>query len=366
MKNVIKNTKFLLIATAVIIFVIVSTILLTGAAKKTNEAKKVLISKNMIPHLLISQEELPWNVVLYNLDIGSEKRKLMPFVDGKEGYYIGWSLIRFNKKGAISSVPEGSINISVALADSPKEAVNIAERQSKSYSMVINEVVGDKIISKYTDRAWGVSSKNMKPDLGANLIYTRGPFIVDLHMSNKEPFNPSQFISLLSCMSRKIDAALAGKPEPIPIMPLTYHSLNTDKMGAWKMRSIGTYLWGKDSKNIALYDVNGVPRSLPAKQLSSGDYLVPFRHVGAILGPNSILERHCDEPEIKTTLMKKSIIFYQNKSEIYVDGKKVKLSRPIEFKGGLAMVPLTSLVQKALGKKISWSQRGSAMIGKVH
>jgi hypothetical protein len=366
MKNVIENTKFLLIATAAVILVIVSTMLLTGKTRKSEESERPLLSKDMLFNLLISQDELPWDVILDSFRIQSDIHSYMlGSYNGKYIYDMVWYGPLTGPGGDVMESAEYSINISIAIADSPEEAVYFAEKQANSCSIRQEEIVDDEIISEYTDRAWGFSTKNMQPRRGMGIIYTRGPVLVHLYMNNKKLCNPSQLVELLACVSRKIDAALAGKPEPIPILPLTYQELQVDINNAFRMRSIGTYLWGKDSKTIALYDVNGVPRSLPAKQLSSGDYLVPLRHTGAILGPDGILEKRNELPEMKITMMGKTLIFYQNKSEILVNDKEVKLSRPIEFRGGEVLVPLTSLVQKALGKKITWSKRGSTMIGKV-
>lgn len=364
-KQLFKNKKFLLIATAAVILVIVSTMLLTGKTQKSEEIERPLLSKEMLLNVLVGPEELPWDAVLGYFYIGSD----VPMATfGSYDYQLLFEEKWYGRpceSYGDNRFPESSIRITALIANSPEDAIDIASEEAQSYATSLKKVVDDENISEFADHAWGISSAHVGASQGARIIFTRGSVICDISADNKNGISSQLFLNFAAMISRKIDAALAGKPEPIPILPLTYQELQVDIDGAFGMRSIGAYLWGKDSKNIALYDVNGVARSLPAKQLSNGDYLVPLRHAGAILGPDGILEKRNELPEMKITMMGKTMVFYQNKSEILVNDKEVKLSRPIEFRGGEVLVPLTSLVQKALGKKISWSQRGSTMIGKV-
>ncbi len=370
-KQLFKNKKVLLIITAAVILVIVSTMLLTGKTQKSEESERPLLSKDVLFNLLISQDELPWDVILDSFKNRSDMPiRVFDISVIKPRFEMVWYGPLTGPGGDVMESAEYEIYISTTIADSSEEAVYIAEKQANSYSIKQEEIVDDEIISEYTDRAWGFSPKNMQPRRGMGIIYTRGPVLVHLFMGNKKLCNPSHLVELLACVSRKIDAALAGKPEPIPILPLAAdQELHVSIENAFRMRGLGSHLWGKESKNIALYDVNGIPRSLPAGQLNNGDYLVPLRHLGAIIGPLTRPTMKYDEYHkvygFEITLMGKLLEFTNYSKKIKIGDRTIEMDQPIASKGGEIMVPLKFIVQEGLGKKISWSQRGSTMVGKV-
>ena len=251
--------------------------------------------------------------------------------------------------------PDYSIDIAVAVANSPEEAVSAAKREVASVAEIIPEITGSSSATSFADRVW---------QHGGRIVFTRGNVIGDVHMSQKGGIDKKLLFTLATRLSSKIDAALAGKPEAIPILPLAAdQELRVDLEGAWKMRDLGARLWGNECTTIAIYDTNGIPRSLPAMRVGTDDYMVPLRHLAAIVGPNARVKVKGDEA--KTTIKGKALVFNKGKSEVQADQRATQLDRPVEFAEGEVLVPFTSVVRNALGKRISWEQRGTTMIGRI-
>ncbi|HET6454480.1 MAG TPA: hypothetical protein VFI02_08760 [Armatimonadota bacterium] len=195
-------------------------------------------------------------------------------------------------------------------------------------------------------------------------MFIRNNVKVDLFMFNKNGLDEELLFTLAERISSKIGAALSGRPEPVSVLPLAAdQELRVSSEDAWKMRDLGKRLWGNEAVTIAIYDEDGIPRSIPAKRLGANDYIVPLRHVAAILGPRSPIKMEGDE--VKTNIKGKPLVFGKGKSQARLGKQTVQLSRPVEFADGEVLIPLVSVIHSALSKQIAWEDRGSIKIGRV-
>lgn len=324
---------------------------------KAIEKSKSMVQQGMLPSLVLGPKDIPWDnmalISLYTVSTEWTPLKYRSLSHGQARCETSWSG-PFGKK-------RGVIHITIAIANSPEEAIQAVLEQAHSYAVTILEVTGDQAVIAFSDRAWGASSKMTDPCRGARVIFIRGNVIGDISMDHRGGFHPRLLFDLAARLGRKIDAARAGRPEQATVLPLAADGeLHFD---AWKMNNLGARLWGKNSTTIAIYDNNGIPRSLPAKRMADGDYLVPLRHIAAILGPRERAKIIGDKA--KTTLFGKELAFERGKSEITVDQSSKKLNRTVQFVDLEVLVPLKSLVSNVLGKHITWEKRKTIMIGRV-
>jgi len=349
-----------------ILLSIVALAILAAVLCYASDSKVSQVPQNVWSSLVMGSDEMPWDVVLWSLDTGSSDPPILKYRSLSEGqakYEENWKGIPRPQPGTIYH-SDCSIRITIAIANSPAEANRVALKESQSYAVSIPETTGDESVKSFADRAWGISGRTFEPCLAARIIFTRGNVICDISMDRADSFDPELLIDLSARLSRKIDAALAGKPGPVPVLPLAAdQELRVDLEGAWKMRDLGARLWGHKCTTIALYDINGIPRSLPAKRVGTDDYMVPLRHLAAIVGPNARVKVKGDEA--KTTIKGKALVFNKGKSVVQADQRAAQLDRPVEFAEGEVLVPLKSVVRNALGKGISWEQRGTTMIGRI-
>jgi len=378
MKNMHKflNIKYITLFVIIAMLTIASVIMFTGTTGANEESETLMLSKDMLNNLLIGPEDLPWDVILFNLDIshpGATKKSINEFGNQSSVYNTGWSGRHIDNGSDKLSTSESNIKISAAITDSPEAAADIAYNVANSYSIPLKEVTNDEYISTFADRAWGVSSNDTNFCLGARLLYIRGNLICDISLSRLNYFEPRLLFDLVSILNRKIDAALAGKPEPVPILPLAAtYGLGGNVNSAFKMRSLGSRLWGNESINIALRDENGIPRLIPAKQTADGDYLVTLRHLVAVIGIGSITSADIKKDNdlvvygAEFNHMGKSFDLSINSSEMKAGDETIQLNHPVEFRENEIIVPLKSVVQEGLGKNISWEKRGEVMIGKMN
>ena len=336
-----------------------------GAVKATGESYRPVISQTMLMSLLIGPEELPWNVVLSTIDIGTgtPSARLASF-KGQAKFEERWS---GRPKGAADSrkTPETSVDIAVAIANSAEESVQIALDKVCDASVVIPEITGEREVAAFADRAWyGNNELGESKVTSANITFTRHNVVCNIGMSHKSGFDDKKLLfALATRLSHRIDAALAGKPEPLPMLPLAAdQELRVDLEGAWRIHDLAVRLWSDGATTIALYDSNGIPRSLPAKRMGA-DYVVPLRHLAAIFGPRARVDIR--DNEAHTVLVGKALVLNKGKSEMRVDQRVKRLDRAVEFAEGEALVPLISLVNNALGRSINWEKRGSIAVGRI-
>lgn len=337
------------------VLVLVMVAHFVGADRVAVHVNATGLSSDLLASLLVGPDELPWDTILATCRVGSDATpEVMHGFKGQSKFDETWSGRPTLKPGGLNS-PDESVRISAAVTNSPAEAVSVVEDELANVAAAIPEITQEGSTASFADRAW---------QRGGRMLFTRGNIVGDIHMSRKEGVDRQSLLALAAVLGRKINAALAGKPETVPIMPLAAdQELRVDLETAWKMRDLGTRLWGADSVTIAIYDANGIPRALPAKRVGEDQYLIPLRHLAAILGPKARVKITRDE--VKTTLMGKALVFNNGAAEMRVDQQPVQLDRAVELAEGEALIPITSVVRDALGKTITWEKRGTVAVGRV-
>jgi len=316
--------------------------------------------------LMVSGEDLPWEAVLSDLrmDARSPKMGLLEFSQPLRRFRQSWSGPPTGKPGTLLTRQRGA-DVELAVATSQEEAVSIALQTIYSASVTIPEVTGESRVAPFANRAWyGDNASGGSTATSGGVVFVQGNVVASVHLSSKDGIDSDVLFALASRLGRRIHAALSGSPEPVPILPLAAdQELRVDLEDAWKMRDLGKRLWGDQAVTVAIYDADGIPRSIPAKRLGANDYIVPLRHVAAILGPRTPVEIEGDE--VKTNIKGKPLVFGKGRSQARVGKQTVQLSRPVEFADGEVLVPLISVIHSALSKQIAWEDRGSIKIGRV-
>ena len=311
-----------------------------------SDSKSAPLPCEDIRNLFVPQSDIPFQGVLFAFEYGASSAK----------YY---DEVWFGPPSGEMKTADYTVRVNMSIARSPQEALAGIHVLLDGVAEPPQEVSGEPY-SSFSDYAWfGYSGHS-----GGRLLFVRGNMVADIVVFHKDGFDQKVILALATILSRKIDAVLAGKPEPVPILPLAAdQELRVDLEGAWKMRDLGARLWGAESTTIAIYDTDGIPRSLPAKRVGGIDYVVPLRHLAAIIGPRARVKTSGDEA--KVTLMGKVLVLKKGKSEMQVDQRTAQLDRTVEFTEGEVLVPLASVVSNASGQRIAWEQRGTIMIGRV-
>ena len=373
MKNMHKflNIKYITLFVIIAMLTIASIIMIAGTTKANEESEPMMLSKDMLPNLLISPEDLPWDVVLFSLDMNNKPKRILGAFGYQDSVYQEeWRGRMIDNGSDKMPSPEYSIRISIAITESPEEAADLAIAHIKSAAGIIPEITGSGELDSFADRVW--TSEKQPPINSKSITFVRHNAVCSFHMScRRYGLDKNDYLELAELISRKIDAALAGKPEPVPILPLAAdYELGGDVESAFKKRTLGSRLWGNESINIALRDENRIPRLIPAKQTADGDYLVTLRYLRAVLGSNTKATRKKDNDLVvygaEINHMGKSLVFTINSSEMKAGEKTIQLNHPVEFRENEIIVPLKSVVQEGLGKNISWEKRGEVMIGKIY
>ena len=303
------------------------------------KGKEVLVSSKFLPNLLIDKTDIPLDaalrddVALYDLD-GLTK-------SDPSHYEEKWN----GKHGHISC----SVQISVTVAASSKEAKEIAGRESMSVAMAPQSVSGKEPYSSFSDYAWswGVSKG------GGRFLFVRGNVVGDVSVHVRNTDGHDMVLSLAKILSRKIDAVFAGEPEPAPILPVNSYD------------DVGSNLWGSKSERIVLQMGNSmIPRSMLVKKIAPNDYLVSLLSLVPSMGLEEHLEKNdqqwpakSDRQRMSLIVNSDTIVFTDGSPYIRANGRSIKLDKPIKFYVGRAIVPI-SVFEKALGYKITWQNSG--------
>jgi len=312
------------------------------------------VSPALLNHLIIGPDEIPWDAVLCYLETGPDAAS--EFAKSTAKFEEDWAGPPTGKPGCLKS-SHYNVIVALAIMNSPEEAADAAARQASSCQMIIPEITGDESVRSFTDRAW----YSCNPNFCGSLIFTRGNAIGDVHVTHKDGIDPRTLFDLAVRLSRKIDAASAGRPFPVPVLPPSLDDTKQSLEEAWAAKGFTGSL-GKQRTTIALQNGKALPKLLPAKQVAKRDYLVPLSHLACILGAKA--KPSVSERKAMVTLAGNRVVFTKGESRVQVGKRIVRLSRPVEFKSGQVFVPL-SFVEKAFGSRIAWGKRGSMLVGKL-
>jgi hypothetical protein len=357
--------RLLTIATRYLaVWLVISVLVMLPVPRPAAHAADAVASPQALTSLIIGPDDLAWDAILWTLRRGSAvTRYKFQALNSQQAIEEVWAGPPSGTRGRLMG-PGYGIHITSAVTDSPEEAAQVALKQIQSYAVSIPEVTGDPSVASFADRAWGASSLVTAPCRASEIVFVRGNVVADIEMSRKDGFDPQLLFSLGRRPGRKIDATLAGYPEPVPVLPLAAdQELRVGLADAWELRDLGRRLWRDKATTIALYDTNGLPRSLPAQRIGGDDYILPLRYLAAILGRQRV-NASPGKGVASVTLMGKALVFRKGERRVKVDGRAALLSRPAEFVEGAVLVPL-SLVEQLLGQRVVWSQVEGMMRGRL-
>ena len=331
--------------------------LLLGASCLAVEAQP-LVPGSSLTSLLVSEEDLPSEALLGYLSVGTEEAPYGFYCASPFQFHEVWRGEPSSERGGNST--DYSITISLAITDSPSQAVRDAIHQVNSAATRLPEITGKQPIAPYADRAWGRFGSR-----GGHVRFTKANVLVNLFGSwyRDKPESPDMLARLVSRISKKIDDALAKRPASVPVLPLSIDQNLGLRLGeAWRLREPGRRLWGAEGRKIAIEDSHGIPRYVPAKPLPDGDYLVPLRHVVTLMDPEGgVLVRGSTATVVAPA---KSIKLKSGDTEGLDGSHKIPIGRAVEFREDEVVVPV-SFVERVFGKSISWSKRGDLPVGKL-
>ena len=309
--------------------------------------------------LLLSEEDLPSEALLSRLAVGTERAPYIFHCASPFQFHENWMGEPSSKRGGRYS--DYSITISLAITDSPAQAVKDAHAQLNDAAVIRPEITGKQPLAPYVDRAWGSFGSR-----GGSVLFTKANVLVNIRLSQykDKPESPQTLPLLVSRISKKIDNAIAKRPDPVPVLPLSYvDNLDLNLGEAWRLREPGRRLWGEENRKIAIEDSHGIPRYVPAKPLPDGDYLVPLRYLIPLMDPGggSVFV----SGNTATVLAPgKSIKLKSGDTEGLDGSRKIPIGRAVEFREDEVVVPV-SFVERVFGKSISWSKRGDLPVGKL-
>jgi len=328
--------------------VLLSPLSVTGGEAQDSQVS--LMARSALPNLLIGEDEVPFPAVLAKLEAYPEK----------EPYRCQqvWSSQTVSEPGVLT-VALRSLRLSVKIGESPERVWENVQWLRAAVAGPPEEVSQQEPFGSFSDRAWFGASHGY----GGRLIFTRRNVLADIGMGDKEGLDPDQLIKIGAAVGRKIDAALAGRPEPPPALPPSAEEWGGTVEKAWKVREVRENLWGEDTTTIALQGSFPIPRAVSAKRLGFRDYLVPIASFRFILDKR---EFHLDtrEGKVWVTTPDVQVALEEGKSFVKVGKVPVALSHPIESQNNVTTVPL-SFAETVLGYDITWEDRADMPLARI-
>jgi len=318
-----------LVVLAVVVFTSLS--LGAGAAGGTVAAKD-------LHSLMLGPGDIPWDVIV-SVEDNPDYLGAPMHQNVLAGGQLGWA-----------GPPIGGPNtrscyggdIACVIYDSAANAGRAADKWVRSFQVTVPES-RDKKSFPYADRAWIPDT-----DLANTVTYVRKNVVV--RFSAMGPDGDWQTVGprLAAIVSRKIDAAAAGKPEP---------AARVHPFGNWYPPGVYKSL-ARPARNTILFKYKD-RLTIPAfvDSASSRDCLVRLEALMYAVSKKRAIK--VIGKQVKSSFAGHNIVFTDGSPIAVVDGKNVRLSRAARIVGPKssilrgAVVPL-SLVEKVFGWHIRW------------
>ncbi|MGD0113793.1 MAG: hypothetical protein ABSD48_18200, partial [Armatimonadota bacterium] len=175
-----------------------------------------------------------------------------------------------------------SAGISVWVSLSRETAYDALKKYANSFSVGPTEVSGQRPFAAFSDRAF--TYPGMTAGRSGTVRYSRANVYVEVQTC----LGPSAYddaLAICRAISRRVDAAAAGKPMKVPFMPgATGVTVAYDPDAIRSCQDLDPSVWGKGIMKIALLDRDGIARPFPAQVVGKHDYTVPLVIVGRFLG----------------------------------------------------------------------------------
>jgi len=305
-----------------------------------SERRSGFAATSSVAALLLGPDELPIKkCVLFQLTLGGVHFGRF----GREKLQIEekWLYLKEN-----DNERKRALNIAFVIATNSNQAEQFA-KGFKRTPVPITEI-NDKRYLQLVDQAWGNDGR---------FVFVKNKIACEITISQADGENADELYSIVKLAADKIDALLAGKSMPIPLMPMSCAELQQD---FWFDNDMATMCWGKDALTLAIMK-DGIPRAVPAGKIGrTNDYQVPLRYIAAILDPQAGVK--IKENTATVTLLGKAISLTAGNTAVTCDGKAVKIAAPVVIKSGHVLVPL-SMFGATVDKPINWRKEGKRTIG---
>jgi len=292
------------------------------------EKGKVLPSH--LNNLLLGAGEVPQSVVLSRLDLSPEDAPL-----SYEEHWVGKEKTRY------------SVDIKVTIMPSAAVAMKSLDRLSRSFAAIPRPVTGMKPYSDFSDRAyvWG--------DNGA-VRFMRSNVIAEVCAHGGSGSVSADVLAICRAVAKRIDAAAKGKPISAPALSgLTSDIVWGGRYVVWNAQfSLGN-IWKEKKITIALVDLNGIHRLLPAKRIDANGFMVPVTYVSRLLKIYGALHHYKTDPRKALKVNGKLVKLSDGSRNVEIDGRSFALAAPVRIDAGRAWTPL-SLIEETTGRKFSW------------
>jgi len=348
-----RNPRTALGLTLLVAIVVVGALCMHPQSTKC-EPPAALVPPECLPSLVMGPADMVGDVVLSSVAVVSGGPSTQPdSTKTTAGYEETWNGDMTTRGGR--QVSGRTVIIAACILPSVAQAVEYATQAVRNTSLALPEQTGQGDTALFADRAWGT---------GGRLVFTRANVVGDVFISTLPKEKIDDVHKLAKAIARRVDAALAGRPESVALLPLSAQELGMNLAEAFAARDIGEKLWGKEATTIALTDAHGIPRSIPARKLPGDDYLVPLRHVAGVINRYNELRASKDGNEVTLDIGQGKIRFKKGESRAAKAGESFDLGRPVESAEGELLVPV-SVAEKLTGKRLVWEKRGALSIARL-
>lgn len=327
---------------------LVTTFCVTVGSRTAWATPTRTVPRQAMLSLIPGPDELPWSLILSSDTTGPEVTRFrFQTLSGSKATQHRWAGNPHDRGGPLKR----ELQITVAIADSAGQAVAAAVKDVNSASVSMPDETGDPRFASFTDRAW-FSNHGRSPGLstGASMVFVRGNVLASVVLIDMDGFENDVLVQTALRLGRRIDAAAAGKPLPIPILPPSVEDMRCGPEEAWDAYQ-AVRAFGKNATTIVVRNSQGEPRAVPA-YIDNGSYMVPLRYLVAATHPGTRVK--VDRVATDVTWSGRHLVFAKGDARLTVDGKATPLRKPAVVKRGQIMVPL-SIVETVLGRQITWS-----------
>ena len=122
-----------------------------------------------------------------------------------------------------------SMHVDAAITESAETALEAVYVLLRGVARPPEEVSGQPPFASLGDRVWYGAD-----EFGGRIIFLRTNVLGDVFIFHKEGLDPQMLFDLAALLGRKIDAALAGTPEPAPVLPPSAEDSHLTLQEAWE------------------------------------------------------------------------------------------------------------------------------------
>lgn len=190
-----------------------------GASNHAVQEPSTLLSA-----LIIGPQHVPTNAVLGRMEIGPSFYRQVWYCPKEESEGSG----------------HPTVWVAASVRATPESAVAGVNTLSGTIQSRLIDVSDGPAYASFADSAW-----RPEPGTGGGrLLFTRGNIMGDVYVSST--IGEEALLSVARALSRKIDAVLASKPEPVPVLHFLGHGGTRDGAtreeqgieGAWAVKKL--------------------------------------------------------------------------------------------------------------------------------